>query len=582
MYIHLTYAVLPLVFSLVLIHKGVESYKAMLYSAFLGSALYGVKMFRRAWAAKDAIPVLVPDNEILRKMIMENTVCEKMFGNIVVAPVLRTAYDTLCILFTILIDKVSIAAAVIILFSLVHTITDSGMVEYINRAARRFVTSRRRFLVVFLGLALVFAIDDYLVCTGLAAVIAGIAAGQGISREETAYMTCMLAVGFCTLVPYSSWTPVIREALKSDLPLSTVLGMNLAGIFTLMLVSAVILSGRTGTGAGDRKSAGLLAGVGKNQDRYETLTVDSGKVFGLLIACAAATAAALITVNVLTDGTWSVAAAGAAGCLVLMTGGMYLGLVSGEALMESIRKAWDDTLDLFRLLLCVWMVKDICIELLGLEDCLVRVMEASVIPACLLPAFIYLASAMFAYTTGTAFGAFALFIPLALSMLWNSGDCLRTAGAAAALAGSIQCVNRCGCDVIELTEKALHFDNEKMMKLQRKMMVLEVPVLMISFLASGICAGYGAGAMFFAGVCPLVCFSACYYVHLGNRLQKEKRVPGYSGMPGITDRIQYRTVEYAVYRKSYRKNFVTFHERAKELEDLYMIILIRFRQKAIA
>ena len=534
-YFKLFYAALPLLTGLLLIKKTDDVGKAMLYSAFLGFVLYGVMFFIKALSS------------------VGGSISPGLLWSIACNSTVQVMSEGFRLLKNIIFDKAAIATAVLVLFLMVKLISSSGALDYINKAAEGFVISRGRFLAVFLGLSLLFALDDYLFCVGIGAMMAsGIAARQGISREKTAYMICLLAVAFCTVMPYSSWSPVIRSAIGTSVPVNSVLLMNVAGFFGIAIVMAEVLAGKAPSSTKKQKARELPA--------------KAKRVFGVLIVSAAATAAALIAVNLVSDGSWSVAAAGTAGSFMLITLGIPLGMIRKDSICAGLRDAFKDTVSLFRTLFFVWMVKDICIELLGLSRLLMDVMQSAQIPPFLLPGIVYLVSSGFAVLTGTAFGTFSLFIPLAVDLLGSSGVSLKSVAAAAALAGSFQSINRPGADVIRLASGVLKCDGKKLMKLQRQECILGIPVLFVSFSIMGICADYGTAVMFSAAMVPVILFAVLCYLRQKGSVTGDMAVPAYCGCGGIP----------------YKQKYFTFHQRCKDLEGPYTVILLGIRQKALA
>lgn len=534
-FLNLVYAALPLLFGLVLLKWVDDVGKTMLYSAFLGFVLYSIKSILKALFANGG----GVSGSVLWEALSQTSV--------------QTVSEGIRLLRNIVIDKVPIAVAVFVLFIMVKLVCSSCALEYINRAANRYVKTRRDFLVVFLGLSLVFSIDDYLCCVGVCTVAAGIFVRQGFSREKAAYMTCLIAVAFCTTLPYSSWMPVIRSAIGSSVPAGSVIMMNLAAIFFILIVMTETLSGKFPSSA--------------RKQPIKALPADSGKVFGVLVMSAAATASALIIVNLSTDGTWAVAAGGTAGCLVLAAAGIPIGMVGMKDIVSGLREAFKDTASLFRTLFFVWMVKDICIELLGLNEFLMSVMESAEFPYFLIPCVVFLASSCFSFITGTSFGTFSLFIPLADSLLGGTGIFLKTVGVAAALAGSLQSVNRPGSDVIRLTSGVLKCDGKEIGRLQKYWAVRGIAVLFVSFLAMGVCTGHGTGVVFTVGMLPVLLFTFFYYNLQMKGAYEENAIlgmhPAGRGIP-------------------YKAKYYTFYQRCKDLEALYAVILQGIRQKALA
>ena len=529
--INLVFAASPLLFGLLLIMKTGNVNKSMLYSALLGSALYSVKNCR----------TLITIEPEITAVLMIHAVCRSC---------LQTVSECLRLVRGIIIDKTAIFAAVFVLFLMVKLICSSCVLEYINRAAERHITSRWRFLAFIIGLSLLFSIDDYLCCVGVSAVSAGIAVKHNISREKAAYTVCLLALAFCTVLPHSSWNPVICAAINNSVPSASVLQMNLAAFFFLSITVAEVLASY------DHKQ-GSLQKAGK-------LPGDARQVFGVLIATAASTASALVVVNHLTDGTWSVAAAGTAGCFVLVTAGVKCRFINMKIILSGLRGAAADTVSLFKMLFLVWMVKDICIEMLGLSTSLTETMTAAAFPPYMVPGIVYLVSAGFGLMTGTSFGAFSLFIPLATGLAGDSGECLRSAAEAAALAGSLQSVNRPGSDVIRLASGVLNCDEKNLMGLQKHFAALTNPILFISFSLAGLCAGLGAPAMFTAGMAPLIIISVILYAVRRGAVREKYRAPGMAATMGIP----------------YGRKFRTFWQKCNDLEVLYAAFLIGIRQKA--
>ena len=219
----LLYAVLPLLLGLILIMRTGDVNKSMLYGNFLGLVLYNVMV---------CIKALVSTEGSYSGLFLAQMVFESSY---------KTISECIRLFRGIILDKASIATAVFVLFVMVKLICGSNALQYIDQAAVRFVTSKVRFLTVFLVLSLLFSIDDYLCCVGVAAVTATITARHGISKEKAAYMICLLAVALCTLMPCSSWNPVIRSAIGSFVPVGGVLLMIPGLLMGGMLPNITIL-----------------------------------------------------------------------------------------------------------------------------------------------------------------------------------------------------------------------------------------------------------------------------------------------------------------------------------------------------
>lgn len=529
--INLLYATLPLLFSLILIAKTGSVYKPMLYSAFLGLAQYGLKI-----GLETIFSTSKPFSGFLLLTVANRSAVQATVAGFQLMK-------------STLMDKAPIVVAVFVLFIMVKLIIKSRALVYINMAADRFVKSRIHFLTVFLGLSVLFSIDDYLCCVGIAAVVAGIAERQSVSRERTAYMISQLSVAFCTLLPYSSWMPVVRSAVGAAVPLQAVTLLNLAAFYGVFIVIADVLS--------DSETQ-------KNNQKTSALPDDFGLIIGVLIATATITAVSLVFTNIFTDGTWSVAVAGTAGCVVLITIGYLFKLVTPPIIKESIFEAFTDAVSLFKMLFFVWITKDICVELLGMSSLLKTVMENGNVPVFLIPAVVFTVSSGFAYMTGTSFGAFSLFIPLALELTENLGTGLRVAAAAAALSGSLQSVNRPGSDVINLTSDILKCDEKKLLELQKRSMFSTIPILFTAFSMIGICASYSTPAMHFVGILPILIYSFFHYLLIKSR----KPVDAKEFLRWTIVHENNTTDNY------YNKQLYTYHQKSIQLEVLYTPYLI--------
>ena len=537
MYFDLLYALLPLLSSLLLIKKTDDINKAMLYSTFLGFVLCSLKKCLETLSAHNGFPVA---------SFLLSALCGSVW---------QTTALGFHLLKNIILDKVPLVVAVFVLFFMVKLICGSSILKYVNMAADLFVTTRGRFLVVFLGMSLLFSIDDYLCCVGVGTVMAAVATAKGITREKTAYMICLLSIGFCPLVPYSSWMPVIRSATGSSVPVDTIISMNLAAVFSILIVVSDILAG------------GYYVKAGCSKKRTaRSLPVEAGKVFGVLIASFVTTAVVLNAVNIYTDGTWAIAIAGAAGSIVLITAGIPFNLIRTKKMPSELRESFVDTVSLFRTLFLVWTLKDICIEMLGLNTSLMAALESAEFPPIVLPAAIYLVSSGFAYFTGTSFGTFSLFIPIAVNMFEKSNEDLAVVAAAAALGGSLQSVNRPGSDVIRLTSGVLGCDEKKLMELQKTGAIQSIPSLFIGFLIMGAFASYGMTVMIFGGIVPLLLYIVV--LHLQHRK--------------LTETPEFNMSEFRTYGGiPYKPKYYTFNQKYKELNAWYEAILLGMCQKAL-
>lgn len=530
--IHLAYSSFPLVFGLLLILKTHNVNKSMLNSMFLGFVLFSARTCIRALFAANL------------------NITVSLIVQIVIRSGLVTVSECLQLIKGIIIDKAAIFVAVFVLFLMVKLICSSCTLEYINLMAERYVKSRWSLLALLFGLSFLFSIDDYLCCAGVSAVSAGITLKHGISKEKAAYMVCLLALSFCTVLPYSSWNPVICAAINHSVPSGNVLWMNLGAFFFLSITAAEVLASE--------------APEDSDQKKTWKLPDNAVKVFGVLIATAISAVTALIIVNHLTDGTWSVATAGTAGSLVLLVAGTKIGILGKKIVLSGLHEAAADTMSLFKMLFLVWMVKDISLEMLGLSSSLADAMKAASLPPCMVPGVVYLISAGFAFMTGTSFGAFSLFIPISAELVTDTGVKLQSLAAAAALAGSLQSVNRPGSDVIRLVSGVLCCDEKKLMGLQEHFAVLTNLILFASFILAGFCAQRGTLVMFTAGMAPLLVCSVTLYIARKGASGNGKMEFGVRAAMGIP----------------YTRTFRTFRQRCEDLEILYAAFFLAIQQKA--
>jgi Na+/H+ antiporter NhaC len=344
--------------------------------------------------------------------------------------------------------NVSVLLLMLCIGGFVKLIVESGGATAFATALYRFVTNRRRAHVAVWFSGLVIFFSDSANPLILGPLFSPLFDRLKISREKLAYLIDSTASPICILVPITSWAAYIQSLLAreyaelgvSDPPMSAFLHSIPYQFYTIAALLLVPLIGLLGIDYGPMRVAERSKSMAVSPPR-EAPSPSEPNPDDIPFSRAAGGIAALGTVAVViavallwTGGFPSVgvfAALIAAKSVTAITYGFIAGaLVLGVILLaqramavRDIAKNWiRGALGMWGVLLILTLAWSLgaCCDELGTGTFVAGMVERTVSP-WLVPALVFLVGAAISFATGSAWGCYAILMPIALPLAVQTG-----------------------------------------------------------------------------------------------------------------------------------------------------------------
>ena len=398
-----------------------------------------------------------------------------------------TVFNVFNVCKTTLLDNYSVLLSVYLLMILVYLIKNSTIIDAVNATTTKYMNSPVKFLGFMLLFSILFSLDDYLACLALGAIMSEAARKNGYSLERTAYMINISAVCCCCLSPFSSWAPVIRSALASagdDSIYYTILPHNLSAITGLFMVVALCLFTDRLLGLKKGNKAVKAVENGNDNDmRMEMLAFSA--VFTTIIVLMA-------YLNFVRHASYSLIKSTIPAVLMALIVFYRIKAIDLNGIKTAFLEASDTSFSLSTLLLSIWLLTNVCNNLLLLGSSISAWTLTFDLPYLLLPAGTFVITGCFAFSTGSAYGAFGLFIPLAAQLSSNCpSDTIRILCIAAAVSGSLLASGSFSSDTLKLSADSTGCDLMKLQYDQLPLTGLLFVLGVVGFLIAGLSSVLG-------------------------------------------------------------------------------------------
>jgi len=312
--------------------------------------------------------------------------------------------------------------------SIVELIRRSGGVEgfvtFLERK-RRLVTDRKRaeLLPFFIGLAIFIE-------SSITSLVAGTVSRPltdrfGTSREKLAYICDATAAPVCTLFPLNAWGALLLGLIGAQIDAGVIRGealpllahaltFNFYAFFSIALVLFTILRG-------------IEFPAYTKVPQASTLPLEQrGDLSALVVPIAVLLLGVFITLTVTGggnplkgSGSTAVFAAVMASVTVAAVYYRWRGLMDSRAIIRAIADGAKSMVPIAAILLFAFAIGDITVKL-GTGPYMAHFAHTILHPA-LLPAGIFLLTAIIAFSTGTSWGTFSIMTPIAVTMAAGMG-----------------------------------------------------------------------------------------------------------------------------------------------------------------
>ena len=380
-----------------------------------------------------------------------------------------------------------------LLGGLVGMLSRTGSAHAFGLWARKKLHSPKTSLLLAWFCGLIIFIDDYFNSLAVGTVMRPIADKNKVSRAKLAWVLDSTAAPVCILVPISSWVITVMSIVKGSEGFDTfgitefsffikAVPYNIYAILTLIMVVTIILTNRD---FGPMKRSQRLAEEGKlfnpafGDAPGEVEIVTSGragkaKVIDMLLPIIILIASALIMFPVTTylatiDGESITTLGQAAASMtlgdafnntdasmalwyaviitVVFTYVYYLcrGLFKIKEASEALINGIKSMVPALVILVMAWSIGTIIKSApedggLGLASFLSEVVVGGGFPLALVPAIVFILSALIAFATGTSWGTFAIMIPIVMPIAVGLAAS-KGLGDAASLNATLICVS---------------------------------------------------------------------------------------------------------------------------------------------
>lgn len=386
-------------------------------------------------------------------------------------------------------DNATVLLSIFLLFILVYLIQNSRIIHALNGLTEDHLYSSGRIIIFLVIFGIIFSLDDYLSCIAMGAILTEASTKQGFSREKIAFMINITAVSCCCISPFSSWMPVLKSALYVSGVQETViyqtLPYNYSAFFGILLVVFIGLFKPNAFNSlpRSRKQIKSSAKQHKNEKNYPEMIAFLVIIFILI--------GSLISMMFVFQCSNAVIKSATISIMVAIPMLIKTKAINCTQIKYSVRKAQKSTWDLSKLLLSIWLLTNVCNNILGLSDNITACTNNANFPVIILPAAIFALSGIFAFSTGSAYGTFGLFIPLATHLTSNVNPTIQTITIAAAISGSLMATSSFASDTLELTAKNTQSNKEYLQFAQLPYGLLIYVLGILSFFVSGVCVQYG-------------------------------------------------------------------------------------------
>ena len=513
----------------------------MIVPAFAaGEAAEGPSMFGTFWA-------LIPPIVAIVLALITKQAYASLFLGVVVGGLFVCDFSPVTTLDTVLnqglVDSISGNAGIflflVLLGIIVALINASGASAAFGRWAEKNIKSKTGAMLATFVLGILIFIDDYFNCLTVGSVMKPVTDNHKISRAKLAYLIDATAAPVCMIAPVSSWAAAMAVATEG-------LDVGWEGIelfvraipynfYSLLTFVFVITLSVMGFDYGPMKlaemNAQLHGDLGAIEEEGDNAGNPKGKVIDLVLPVMVLIATCVIGM-VYVGGFFGVDAWGGTDCAGDFIGAFgntdaFIGLPWGGLIslffvmayfiarrvitfkeaMDCIPKGFVAMVPAITILTLAVALKNM-INMLGADVFFEGLMTGAAASIySMLPAVIFIAACILAFSSGTSWGTFSILIPI-VAAIFPAGSELLIIGMSACLAGAV-CGDHCSpiSDTTIMASAGAQCDHIHHVSTQLPYAISVAGISFVTYVIAGfvqnfvICLGIGAlltvGFLFF-------------------------------------------------------------------------------------
>lgn len=419
-------------------------------------------------------------------------------------------------------DSMNIIIFLLLLGVLIALFSESGSNEAFANWATQHVKTRRGAKLMTASLAYFAFIDDYFHSLAVGAIARPITDKYQISRPKLAYILDSTAAPICVMTPVSSWGAYIITLVAGLLtannisdytPLGAFMSMttmNFYAIFSILTV--VIVSYFTiDIGPMARFEAEALHLSEKEQKAYETQGHVRNLVLPILFLIGGTISMMMYTGGLaLAENGKPFTVLGAfentTVGISLVAGGMTAVLVASLMMfgidrlfsVKSYVEAWLSGMKSMKgaitILIFAWTINSVVGEMK--TGMYLSTLVSESMPVEVLPALLFLLSAIMAFCTGTSWGTFGIMLPIGLSIALHAAPELLMPCMSAVMAGAV-CGDHCSpiSDTTILSSTGARCDHMEHVMTQLPYALIVASATLVGYLVVGFTQSAIAGLL---------------------------------------------------------------------------------------
>jgi len=426
---------------------------------------------------------------------------------------------------------------ILMLGILIVLIEKSGGAQAVGRWFALRVKSRRGILALTTGFGVMMFMDDFFNRLATGVVMRPITDRYRISRVKLAYIIGALCVSVCILCPISSWSSFVASTMQNGLDVMGEGGdgfglfvktivCNFYPIINIIFIFVTSLLGidfwtmrkaeKQALETGDVTNGLPITFVGDTN----YLTQEKGTVWDLflpILAMILFSVGFMVYFALTRDGTLNSEISLACGTTLAVVFTMILYLprkvLSFKNITASFGAGFKSISDALLILVLAWTLTDVC-GALRVGDFIKSLTEGMGGARVLLPALMFVISALTAFAIGTSWGTFGIFVPMVIPMfsLAEVGSDLQLLTISAVLSGAVFS-NQISpiSDVTVLSSAVSRCNHGYYIKAQLPVAMLVAGIAFIGFLFGGITQSIVVGWIF-AGIAFLLLIIVAFVV----------------------------------------------------------------------
>ncbi|BDY12220.1 Na+/H+ antiporter NhaC family protein [Hydrogenimonas cancrithermarum] len=298
-----------------------------------------------------------------------------------------------------------------------------GFVHFLQKK-KKLVTNKKEaeLLAFFIGLAIF--IESSITSLIAGAVSRPLTDKNGTSREKLAYICDSTAAPVCTMFPLNAWGALLLGLIGSQVEAGVITGepirllgsalvFNFYALFSILLVLYTILAGID------------FPAYTKVETPHLEFSEKEGDIFALIVPIASLLILVFVFLFITGggdmlkgDGSTSVFAAVLGSIVISSLYYLVKKSMPAEEILPAIWRGAKTMVPIAAILIFAFAIGDVTVKM-GTGIYMAHFANAILHPA-LLPAGIFLLSAIIAFSTGTSWGTFSIMMPIAITIATNT------------------------------------------------------------------------------------------------------------------------------------------------------------------